>query len=116
MAKRVLLSYLERNKIVDIPERKEENDVQYMKNEFLNIFNLIDDVTVDDVFFQKFDEEWDAFIDLEDDDELNDKDKVKAVVTHTHNLQSPKWIDSMDTSIIYVRKLTSIFILCPYNR
>ena len=115
MAKRVLLSYLERNKIVNIPERKEENDVQYMKNEFLNIFNLIDDVTVD-VSFQKFDNEWGAFIDLEDGDELNNKDKVKAVVTRTLNMQSPKRIDSMDTSIIYVRKLTSIIILCPYNR
>ena len=72
MAKCVSISYLEQNKIVNIPERKEENDVQYMKREFLNIFNLIDDVTVD-VSFQKFDMEWDAFIDLEDGYELNDK-------------------------------------------
>ena len=43
-----------------------------MKREFLDIFNLIDYVTVD-VSFQKFDKEWDAFIDLEDGNELNDK-------------------------------------------
>ena len=72
MAKHVLISYLERNKIVNIPERKEKNDVQYMKREFLDIFNLIDYVTVD-VSFQKFDKEWDAFIDLEDGNDLNDK-------------------------------------------
>ena len=67
------------------------------KKEGISQYNLMDAVTVK-VFFQKFDKEWGAFIDLEDDDELNDKDKVKAVVTHTPDLQSPKGIDSVATS------------------
>ena len=47
MVKCVILSYLEQNKIVYIPERKEENDVQYMKRKFLNISNLMSDITVE---------------------------------------------------------------------
>lgn len=72
----------------------------------------MDDITVE-VFFQTFDTEWDMFIDLKDDNELNDKDKVKAVVTHTQDLQPPKGLDSVATSII--RKLPSIIISCSYN-
>ena len=41
----------------------------------------MNNITVE-VFFQKFDKECDTFIDLE----MNDKDKMKAVVTHTLGL------------------------------
>ena len=64
MTKSVLLSYLEQNKILNIPERKEENDVQYTKKEFLNMLNLMNNITVE-LFFQKFDKECDTYIDLE---------------------------------------------------
>ena len=49
MAKRILVSYLERNKIFVLPEGA-ENDVQYLKIEFLKTFKLIDDITVDVIF------------------------------------------------------------------
>ena len=34
-----------------------------------------------DITFQKFDSEWNEYIDLEDTDKISDKDKLKVVVT-----------------------------------
>jgi hypothetical protein len=80
MVKRVLLSYNERNKVVTIPDDV-DNDLHFLRMEFLRIFDITDDVTLL-VVFQKFDEEWDSFVDLEESDVLQTKDKIRAVVTY----------------------------------
>lgn len=76
-SKRVLLTYLERNKIIAIPDETEEGDVNYAKKEFQRAFSFEGHATV---ILQKFDQEWDTYIDLEDDDALVDRDKIKVVV------------------------------------
>jgi hypothetical protein len=53
MAKKVLVSYLERNKVFTIPDTAREEgvkEVQFLKLEFLKAFNLADDITADVVF------------------------------------------------------------------
>ena len=113
MAKRILVSYLERNKVLVLPEGA-ENDVQYLKTEFLKTFKLIDDITVD-VIFQKFDDDWDTYVDIEDGDKLVHKDKLRAVVTHAVDLQQLKEPNSVATSIISVREVLLNFLLL-FNR
>ena len=78
-AKRVLVSYLDRNKIITIPGETGEGDVQYVVKEFKKAFNFEGCVNLV-VVLQKFDPDWDAYVDLEGDDTLANKDKVKAVV------------------------------------
>lgn len=109
MAKRILLSYQERNKVFTIPEGA--RDLPYLKAEFLKAFNLIDDITVE-VFFQKYDDEWDTFIDLEDSDILITKDKLKAVVSHNVSLQLTSKLEagSVATSIISVRMFSIVLL------
>lgn len=64
--KSVLVSYLGRNKIITIPERKKDSDQDYVKKEFCNLF--VDDPRVSlsaALCLQKFDTEWNEYIDLD---------------------------------------------------
>jgi hypothetical protein len=110
MAKKVLVSYLERNKVFTIPDTAREEgvkEVQFLKLEFLKAFNLADDITAD-VVFQKYDEDWDTYIDLEAGDMLMTKDKLKAIVSHNVILQHTPVCGSVNTSIISVSKIMLI--------
>ena len=79
-AKTVLLSYLEKNKRIVIPSEKPETDLRYLNNQFIAQFNFDSNVKLD-ITFQRFESDWNEYIDLEDTDEVNDKDKLKVVVT-----------------------------------
>ena len=78
--KEVLVSYLERNKVVSIPVSESADELSYLKKEFNNIFSFGSNVNLL-VTFQKFDKDWGEYIDLETPAVLSDKDKLKAVVT-----------------------------------
>ena len=78
--KEVLVSYLERNKVVSIPVSESADELSYLKKEFNNIFSFGSNVNLL-VTFQKFNKDWGEYIDLETPAVLSDKDKLKAVVT-----------------------------------
>ena len=78
--KTVLLSYLENKKRVTIPANNKKPDLEYLREVFLTSFKFERNVSLD-VTFQRFDPEWNDFVDLEDGDELVHKDKLKAVVS-----------------------------------
>ena len=77
--KTVLVSYLERNKVIRIPESKKENDIDYLAKEFKKAFAFGRNVNIL-LTFQKFDQDWNEYIDLDDDSVLCNKDNIKAVV------------------------------------
>lgn len=78
--KTVLLSYLEKNKRIVISGEKSESDLRYLNNQFIAQFNFSSNVKLD-ITFQRFESEWNEYIDLEETDKINDKDKLKVVVT-----------------------------------
>ena len=78
--KTVLLSHSERNKIVKIPQDKEISDIKYLENEFHKFFSYQGNVSIT-VSFLKFNLDWDDYIELDHDELVNDKDKLKVVVT-----------------------------------
>ena len=77
--KSVLVSYLNRNKVVEIPVTHEGSEVEYLKKVFVTMF-AIEGILHNEVVLQKYDEYWEEFIDLEDDCTLSHKDKLKAVL------------------------------------
>ena len=84
MAKVVLVSYLERNKTMSIPDHKSEGDVEYLKKEFLKKFySETENVKPQSaqITFQQFDPKWEAYVDLEDDAVVLHNAKLKAIVT-----------------------------------
>ncbi len=75
----VLISYLERKKVFKVPNNI-ENDIAYLKSEVLEGFDFGTNVNLD-VTFQKYDEEWEDFVDVARDFKVANKDRLKAVVT-----------------------------------
>lgn len=78
MSRRVLLSHLDRNKPVILPGEP-EGDICFLTTKFLESFNYAKIVKLT-VTFQRFDSEWKEYIDLDQDETINDKDKLKVVV------------------------------------
>ena len=79
ISKKVLVSYLDRNKIIQIPSI-DSDELVYLKKEFRSNFCFGENVNID-VTFQKFDPDWNDYIDLESPLVLAHKDKLKAIVT-----------------------------------
>ena len=75
----VLVSYLDRRKIIKIPDNKKESDLQYLSSEVLRAFNFVSSVQLN-VTFQKYSEEW-GEVDLDEIDGIADRDKLKVVIT-----------------------------------
>ena len=77
MSKSVLVSYLERNKKFTIPSDRDVLDIQYLRKEFLNAndrnVNLV-------VTFQAYEKDWDAYVEIEEHEDIPNKSKVMAVV------------------------------------
>ena len=76
----VLLSYLENNKKITIPANTAKSDLEYLREVFLTSFKFEPNVQLD-ITIQRFDKDFDEFVDLEGDDEVCHKEKLKAVVT-----------------------------------
>ncbi len=73
------MSYLDRNKVIQIPSI-DADELVYLKKEFRRNFCFGENVNID-VTFQKFDPDWNDYIDLESPLLLAHKDKLKAIVT-----------------------------------
>ena len=79
MAKKVLVSYLERKQVFEIPSTIED-DIAYLTSEVLKGFTFDTNVNLK-VTFQKYDEDWDEYLDVSKDYKVKEKDRLKAVVT-----------------------------------
>ena len=78
-SKSILVSYLERNKILKIPDST-DGDVTFLEREFKKEFKFGSNVNLL-VTFQRYDSEWGEYVDLDDEYSLGNKEKLKAVVT-----------------------------------
>ena len=95
--KSVLVSFLDRNKVIKLPCESEEGDIPLLKREFRKEFAFEKHVAVD-VTFQRYDHDWNEFVDLNDDEKVGNKEKLKVVVTST--LYSPAETDTQDDKVI----------------
>ena len=73
-----LLSYLERNKIVKIPQEKEQTDLLFICQEFTNSLSFERNVGLC-LSFQRYDDEWEAIVEIDEGEEIN-TEKIRAVV------------------------------------
>ena len=94
MERRVLLSYLDRNKVT-IPRDIVGRDISYLREKFLTSFDYTKNVKLR-VIFQRYDNEWEMFTDLEEDARIEHKDKLKVVVSPS--LADTSMYSTADTS------------------
>ena len=98
MARQVLVSYLERNKKITIPEYIGDRDIKYLKREFRANFDYGKNMRLE-ITFQCHDPEWKEFIDLDEDGEVYHKDKLKAVVSPLLSDNSVRNTNSKETEL-----------------
>ena len=77
MAKQVLVQYLEIGKVFSISLGVV--CMEYLTKEFFDKYSI--DKSCYEVIFQRYDKEWDTFIDLEAKDSIYNRDKLRAVLT-----------------------------------
>jgi len=74
----VLLQFGERRKIVKVKKEEGPNDVAVLRRVFFrDFYSGNEDASV---YFQRFDQEWDEYIDIDDDYVVTEKDRLRAVV------------------------------------
>ena len=78
--KPVLVNYAERNKIFHIPKSIDVPDVVYLEGEFRKEFKFKRNVNLD-ISFQRFEKDWDDYVEVDKNGSLMNKEKLKAVVT-----------------------------------
>jgi len=76
--KRILVAFLGRKKVLAIPQ---EEGVASLRGEFRFAFG--EDSTGSVVTFQRYNNEFEDYIDLDSDEEIVNKEKLQAVVTHS---------------------------------
>ena len=79
MARDVLVSYLERNKKLSIPEDEASSDIEFLRGEFITHFCFDKNVKLQ-ITFQHYDADWEQYVDLEEDAVVCHKDKLKVIV------------------------------------
>ena len=76
----MLISYMERNKVFKIPLNDSvKPDVRFLEEEFRQEFQMGSHVCIT---FQKYDLEWEEYVDIEDFDVVKNKEKLKVVVNN----------------------------------
>ena len=76
-----MLSYLERNKIIKVPETFEGNELKYLEEEIWKNFSYQGNLTIC-ISFHKFDADWDDYIEVEKGTAIDNKDKLKVMWPH----------------------------------
>ena len=78
MAKLALVSYLERKKVISVPSASNGSDLKNLEEGFRKEFKF--NSTAHYVSFQRFDEDWGEFVEIDEDYILLKKEKLKAMV------------------------------------
>ena len=100
--KSVLLSYLDRNRVVHIPEG--ESDLPSLERAFRHEFSYQDVSTGTTIIsFQIFDADWNDYVELDDDALIPDKSKIKVVITPLLNPQTSISSDMVSYNFVCVR-------------
>jgi hypothetical protein len=76
-SKQILVTYSDRKKVLNIPP---EGDIDFLTKEFFRIFEIN---SAKRVVFQRFNSTFQEYVDLENGNEICDKDKLQAVFAKT---------------------------------
>lgn len=79
--KTVLLSYLCSKK--KVYARTVENEVLFLKNKAIELFGL-KDIQFPNLILQKYDDELDGFLDVDEKECIEHKDKLKVLIVDTY--------------------------------
>ena len=79
-SKTILLTYQENRKKVVIPPAEKDSELAYLESTFQKLFHFEKQVNLA-ISFQRFDRDFEEFVDLEESEELHHLEKLNVVVT-----------------------------------
>lgn len=100
MSKTVLVLFKERNKVLRISQGisiTNEDEIACLKEQFCRAFSQ----TLSEgqlITFQRFDSAWDSFVDVDESDAVEDRDKLKVVVTERASTNSSRGMVNTEIS------------------
>ena len=74
---KVFMTYLERNQVFSLSEKGTKEYLENLKSQISSYFKIANNRII---IIQKFDSEWECFIDLDDDTDLYDCDRLRVVL------------------------------------
>ena len=74
---KVLVSYLGRNQIFSLEEDDTKSQMRDLKQKISLYFEI---ASTTKFIFQRYDKEWDGYIDLGEEDTLEDRDKLRVTI------------------------------------
>ena len=92
---------------MSIDAEKQIDDLKFLTQEFKKEFSFESNVNIS-VTFQRFDPEWDEYVDLDPASELGHKDKLVVVVT-------PILVTPPLSSVGCKQKSVSYMFMCVFN-
>ena len=84
----VLVSYLERNKVFSLEGTPPEGDIPSLKKDFIQQFKFEPNVRLD-ITFHRYDTVWEEFVELDEDARVEDRERLKAIVTPILAVETP---------------------------
>lgn len=94
---RVLVSYLGRNQIFNVEEDDKKSQMRDIKQNISSYFEIS---STTKFILQRYDKEWDTYIDLGEDDALEDRDKLKVMIISERTQAASKSKES-EVMVIY---------------
>ena len=95
--KSVLVSYLERNKVISLEETPPDGDIPSLKKEFIRQFKFEPNARLD-ITFHRFNPDWNEFVELDEDARVENKERLKAIVTPILAQETPCQSEVVDAS------------------
>ena len=80
---KVLVSYKERNQVFTLEGNDQVNGLGELKRKASERFDISND---QEIQIQKYDAEWDCFLDIDKEDAISDRDKLKIVTMPSSSL------------------------------
>lgn len=74
---KVLVSYLGRNQIFSLEENDKKSQTRDLKQKVSSYFEI---ASTAKFILQRYDKEWDSYIDLDEEDVLQDHDKLRITI------------------------------------
>ena len=111
---KVLVSYLGRNQVFCLDDNDKSGQMSDLKQKVFSYFKTASGTKV---ILQRFDKDWDTYLELDDEDTLNDRDRIQAITVaespspkETLNSGSKTRLDDSESVVNYY-----IYVCIRYN-
>ena len=99
---KILVSYLGRNQVFSLDDNDKIRQMKDLKQKVSLYFGI----TCGTVILQRFDKEWDTYLDLDEDDTFNDRDRLQVTTIMENTPAKEKSDNDLKTQLDATNEMT----------